>query len=110
MATTETRQRLTAEDIRKSPNPIAKHYSRFRVAERMLLSGHSHQAWPDVGFDGQMEAWNDAATYVDEKWSRAEAKEERVRQGYAKLLNDPHASLGLAPNTHELIVKWISAL
>ena len=31
---------------------LAVHYSRFRVAERLLLTGHSHQAWPDGGFEG----------------------------------------------------------
>lgn len=107
MATTA---RITASDLRTSPNPLARHYTRFRVAERMLLSGHSHQAWPDVGFEGQMEAWNDAAEFVDEKWLRAEAKAERVRRGYAKLLGDRDGSIGLAPNTHELLVKLISAL
>jgi kynureninase len=108
--TTGTQTRLSAEDLAKSPNPIARYYSRFRVAERMLLSGHSHQAWPDIGFEGQMEAWNDAAEYVDEKWPRAEAKAERVRRGYAKLLGDPNAAIALAPNTHDLLVKLISAL
>ena len=108
--TTETKSRLTAEELAKSPNPIARHYSRFRVAERMLLTGHSHQAWPDVGFEGQMEAWNDAATYVDEKWPRAEEKADRVRRGYASLLGDQDGAIALAPNTHDLIVKWISAL
>lgn len=108
--TAGTQARLSAEDLARSPNPIARHYSRFRVAERMLLSGHSHQAWPDVGFEGQMEAWNDAAIYVDEKWPHAEAKAERVRQGYAKLLGDRDGAIALAPNTHDLIVKWLSAL
>ena len=108
--TMATTARITASSLRASPNPLAPHYSRFRVGERMLLSGHSHQAWPDVGFEGQMEAWNDAAEYVDEKWSRAEAKAERVRRGYAKLLGDREGSIGLAPNTHELLVKLISAL
>ena len=40
---------------------LKPHYSRFRVAERLLLTGHSHQAWPDVGFEGVVEAWEDAA-------------------------------------------------
>src|SRR6267378_6109530 len=110
MPSVESRRALTAQDLAKSPNPLAKHYTRFRVAERLLLTGHSHQAWPDVGFEGQMEAWNDAAEYVDEKWSRAEAKAERVRRGYAKLLSDREGSIGLAPNTHDLLVKLISAL
>ena len=46
-------------------NPLASHYSRFHVAERLLLTGHSHQAWPDVSFDAQQQAWLDAAEFVD---------------------------------------------
>ena len=52
-------------------NPLAQHYSRFRVSERLLLTGHSHQAWPDVGFEAQQRAWLDAAELVDDKWARA---------------------------------------
>ena len=40
------------EDLFREPNALAPHYSRFRVAERLLLTGHSHQAWPDCGFAG----------------------------------------------------------
>ena len=38
------------------PTALARHYTRFRVAERVLLTGHSHQAWPDVGFAAQQQA------------------------------------------------------
>ena len=38
------------------PNPLASHYSRFRVTDRILLTGHSHQAWPDVAFEAQQRA------------------------------------------------------
>jgi kynureninase len=48
---------LNAFDLRRSPNPLAADYSRFRVGERLLLTGHSHQAWPDVGFAAQQQAW-----------------------------------------------------
>src|SRR5216684_8708458 len=34
-----------------SPEALARHYTRFRVYERLLLTGHSHQAWPDCGFE-----------------------------------------------------------
>jgi kynureninase len=101
---------LTVEDLKKSPNPLARHYSKFRVAERLLLTGHSHQAWPDVAFEGHVEAWNDAATHVDEKWPRAAEKAERVRRGYAKLLGDRDGTIALAQGTHDLLVKFLSAL
>ena len=38
---------------------LAEHYTRFRVSERLLLTGHSHQAWPDVAFEAQQRAWLD---------------------------------------------------
>jgi kynureninase len=89
---------------------LAAHYSRFRVGDRLLLSGHSHQAWPDVAFEGQLESIEDAAVHVDEKWDRAFAKAERVRDGYRTLLGDPHAEIALAASTHDLVVRWLSAL
>jgi kynureninase len=91
-------------------NPLAAHYSRFRVADRVLLTGHSHQAWPDVGFDGQQQAWLDAAELVDDKWQRAEERGARVRAGFARLLGDDPANIALGQNTHELVTRWLSAL
>jgi kynureninase len=93
-----------------TPNPLATHYRRFAVADRLLLTGHSHQAWPDVGFEAQAEAWLDAAELVDEKWERAFARADQVREGFARLLGDRGDGLALAPNTHELVVRLLSAL
>jgi selenocysteine lyase/cysteine desulfurase len=93
-----------------SPNALAPHYSRFAVSERLLLTGHSHQAWPDRGFDGQQAAWQDAARFVDDKWDRAFARAEQVRQGFAGLLGDAGGGIALGANTHELVVRLISAL
>jgi kynureninase len=101
---------MNAADLRRDPNPLAPEYSRFRVAERLLLSGHSHQAWPDCGFEGQKRAWEDAAEHVDEKWSRALARADRVRDGYRRLLGNADGPIALGPATHDLLVKWISAL
>jgi kynureninase len=91
-------------------NPLAEHYSEFRVSERLLLTGHSHQAWPDVGREGQLEAWQDAAEHADLKWERAFAKAERLREGVRQLLDDPGAPVALAQNTHELVLRFLSAL
>ncbi|MEO5617617.1 MAG: kynureninase [Candidatus Eisenbacteria bacterium] len=96
--------------LARSPNSLAPHYSRFVVAERLLLTGHSHQAWPDVALDGQLEAWTDAATHVDEKWGRAAEKAGRVRRGFARLLGDDPANIVLGASTHELVVRFLSAL
>ncbi|HEU5040890.1 MAG TPA: hypothetical protein VFT84_08730 [Gemmatimonadales bacterium] len=96
--------------LHTSPNALAPHYSRFRVGERLLLTGHSHQAWPDCGFDGQMQAWLDAARYVDDKWDHAMARADRVREGFRRLLGDAGGYIALGGNTHELIVRLLSAL
>lgn len=96
--------------MRLDPQALAPHYSRFRVSERLLLTGHSHQAWPDVAFEGQKQAWLDAAELADLKWENAEARAERFRQGVTKLLDDPGGHIALAPNTHELVVRFLSAL
>jgi len=93
-----------------SPNALAPHYSKFKVGERLLLTGHSHQAWPDVARDAQLAAWDDAAAHVDDKWSAAFAKAERVRRGFARLLDEPGATIALAASTHDLLVRWLSAL
>ncbi|MBD3221898.1 kynureninase [bacterium] len=92
------------------PTDIARHYTRFRVGQRVLLTGHSHQAWPDVARDAQIQAWDDAAQQVDDKWDRAFAMADRVRQGYAYRLDDPAGDYALAANTHELLVRFLSAL
>jgi kynureninase len=89
---------------------LARHYSRFRVSERLLLTGHSHQAWPDAGFEAQQRAWLDAAEYVDEKWAHAEAQAVRVRAGFQRLLNDRDGDIALGQNTHELVTRLLSAL
>jgi len=93
-----------------APNALARDYSRFNVAERLLLTGHSHQAWPDVAFEAQAEAWRDAAEHVDDKWEHAFGRAERVRKGFGRLLGEPDAAIALAGNTHELVVRLVSAL
>lgn len=98
------------EDLYKSPNKLSSYYSKFKVQERMLFTGHSHQAWPDCGFGAQQEVWNDAANLVDDKWGKAFEKAEEVKQGYKRLLNDKSGNITIAPNTHDLIIKLFSAL
>ena len=101
---------MRPEPLYASPNALAPHYRRSRVAERLLLTGHSHQAWPDVGFEAQQQAWLDAAEHLDAKWERAFAVADRVRRGFARLLDDPQGTIALGANTHELVVRWLSAL
>ena len=101
---------ITLADLTGPENALAPHYSRFRVAERLLLTGHSHQAWPDVALEGQIEAFTDAAGAVDDKWDRAFAKADEVRAGFRRLLGDPGGDIAFGSNTHELVIRFLSAL
>ena len=101
---------LTIADLKGAVNPLAQHYSHFRVAERLLLTAHSHQAWPDCSLAAQEQAWLDAAEWVDDKWNKAAQKAELVRAGFRRLLNETNAEIALAQNTHELVMRFISAL
>jgi kynureninase len=101
---------MNPASLYNSPNALAPHYSRFGVSERLLLTGHSHQAWPDCAFDGHMAAWRDAARYVDDKWEHAFDQAERVREGFARLLGDAGGGIALAANTHDLVVRLLSAV
>jgi selenocysteine lyase/cysteine desulfurase len=100
----------TIDELRASPNALAAHYSRFRVDQRSLLTGHSHQAWPDVALRGQIEAFDDAADAVDAKWDRAFGRADAVRAGFRRIFDDPTAEIALGANTHELVVRFLSTM
>jgi kynureninase len=101
---------ITLADLARTPNALAPHYSRFRVADRLLLTGHSHQAWPDVARQAQLEAYDDAAVLVDGKWDRAFARADEIRTGFRRLLCDPGAAIALGASTHDVVVRFLSAL
>src|SRR6188474_2856932 len=67
---------MRPDDLYSSPNALAGAYARFRVADRLLLTGHSHQAWPDCSFEAQQQSWYHAAALVDDKWETALARAE----------------------------------
>jgi len=102
--------KFSLEDISIFPNKLAAHYKKFNVGERLLFTGHSHQAWPDCAFDAQKQAWEDASIFVDDKWEPAFEKAEIVKHGFQKLLNDDSGYYTLAANTHELLIRFLSAL
>ncbi|MEE9271207.1 MAG: kynureninase [Candidatus Krumholzibacteria bacterium] len=101
---------IDPQGLYQHPNALSPFYSKFAVQDRLLLTGHSHQAWPDCGFEGQCQAWLDAAEHADQKWTYAFAKADRVRRGFARLLDDSGGHIALASNTHELVVRFLSAL
>ena len=89
---------------------LQPYYSDFKVDERILLSGHSHQAWPNVAKQGMIECYNDAAKHVDDKWGAAFAKADLVKRFYLNLMHDPDGEITLGQSTHELILRFLSDL
>jgi selenocysteine lyase/cysteine desulfurase len=79
---------------------------------RLHFAAHSHHLWPDASFAGHIEAWDDAARLADLKWDRifGEVIPEAQRHIAAELsLPDP-ATIAFAPNTHDFVVRIVSAL
>lgn len=92
------------------PEALRRHYRAFLRPGRILLTGHSHQAWPDVARAGVLRAFDDAAEYADDKWPRAQAAAERVREAVARRIGAEPGEIALGQNTHELVTRFLSAL
>ncbi|TVR16599.1 MAG: hypothetical protein EA391_07350 [Balneolaceae bacterium] len=86
------------------------HYNRFDVANRLLFTGHSHQAWPDAAFDGVQEYMDMVTEQVDKKWGPSFEKTEIMRNYLRDFYDDPNGKYCREQNTHVLIVSWLSAL
>ncbi len=103
---------MRPDELYRTPNLLAPHYSAFRVSERLLLTGHSHQAWPDVAEEAQRRVFRDAAAFVDDKWERAvDQVVAKVAGGVAERLGFGAAdapSFVFGQNTHELVFRLLS--
>lgn len=80
--------------------------------DRLHMAAHSHHLWPDASFEGQQEAWTDAARLADHKWDKVmgEVWPEAQRHIAAELKLPSNDSIVFAPNTHELLVRILSAI
>ncbi|MEZ4227407.1 MAG: hypothetical protein R3B13_41095 [Polyangiaceae bacterium] len=92
-----------------SPEQLRRHYQHFLAADRVYLTGHSHQAWPDVAREGLLESFDDAARHLDDKWGLALAKADAVRAGIAARIGGAPNEFALGANTHELVSRLLSA-
>jgi len=91
-------------------NRLAPHYSHFGVSNRLLFTGHSHQAWPDVARSGLLESFEVSASKVDKKWELAFEKTEKLRAYLRNYYDDADGMYTLGQNTHQLLITWLSAL
>ena len=80
--------------------------------DRLHFAAHSHHLWPDASFAGQMAAWQDAALLADHKWDRIFAKVIPEAQRYiaAELALPDPATIAFSSNTHDFVVRIVSAL
>ncbi|WP_138430548.1 aminotransferase class V-fold PLP-dependent enzyme [Fodinibius saliphilus] len=88
---------------------LTPYYLHFNVENRLLFTGHSHQAWPDIALEGLKESFTTAASQVDNKWDPAFEKAEILRNYLRKYYDDPDGLYSLAENTHLLLVAWLSS-
>jgi len=92
------------------PGALRPHYASFLREGRVLLTGHSHQGWPDVAREGMTDAFDAAALHVDDKWGEAFAAADAVRENVAAVIGGSASRVALGGSTHELVVRLLSAL
>ena len=80
--------------------------------DRRHFAAHSHHLWPDVSFEAQQAAWDDAARHADRKWDLVFGEIVPEAQGHvARELGLPSPdTVVFAPNTHDLLVRLVSGL
>jgi len=87
-------------------------YSAFLSHDRILFTGHSHQAWPDVARDALAAYFGDAERLADDVWSEAVMPQRREVGG--KLLSRmgfaPDDPIAFGQSTHQLVYRLLSAL
>ena len=86
-------------------------YSRFLAEDRILLSGHSHQAWPDVAREAQLEPFDEAARLVDDKWGDIFALQAEVGRAILPRMSLPlDDDIAFGESTHQLVFRLLSSL
>ena len=86
---------------------LGLHYSYFQVSNRLLFTGHQHQAWPDVAFDGQKEAFRIASDFINAKWTYVLEKQDLLRQYLQEIYADPTNYYTFASSVQELLTRFL---
>ncbi len=104
---------MTSPSDRVTDLPLLRSaYTRFLADGRVLLTGHSHQAWPDVAREALVQSFDDAARFVDDKWEAAVFPRARaVGEGILGRLGFPRGdAIAFGKSTHELVYRLLSCL
>ncbi|NBB52736.1 aminotransferase class V-fold PLP-dependent enzyme [Rhizobium sp. CRIBSB] len=78
--------------------------------DRLHFAAHSHHLWPDVSFDAQMQAWDDANRHADRKWELIFGEvipEAKAHVATELNLSSPDTVV-FAPNTHDFLLRLFS--
>ncbi len=87
-------------------------YSHFLRGGRVLLTGHSHQAWPDVAKDALAACFDEAAELVDDKWERAVfPRVDKVGRAILERSGfDGDDAIAFGRSSHELVFRLLTCL
>jgi len=79
--------------------------------DRLHFAAHSHHLWPDASFDGQVEAWTDAARLADRKWDKVMGEVWPEAQAHVarELGTGAPDAIVFAGNTHDFLVRLWAA-
>lgn len=101
-----------ARTIDRVAERLRPHYRRFLepLGGEILLTGHSHQAWPDVSRDAQLAAWDDAARLIDGKWEKVlgEVLGDFRAHVAGRIGTARRDDLAVGANTHELVYRLLT--
>ncbi len=101
---------FSIQELASYPNALSKDYQHASVAQRIQLTGHIHQALPDVCEKAYREHWDCLNKYGEERWDEVFSRSDRVREGFARMIDSRAEDIALAANLHELFVRFLSIL
>ena len=96
---------MQPDDLYRSPQRAGRRTTRaFRVAERLLLTGHSHQAWPDVALDGSSRPGTTPPSWSTTSGSAPSRRPSGCGAAMRGCSGTRTARSRSAQNTHELVI------
>lgn len=89
-------------------------FSRSLAADpgRLHVAAHSHHLWPDAALEGHAQAAEDAARLADRKWDHVMGPlwgKAQAEVAAELALPDP-ATIAFSSNTHDFLLRMVSAL
>ena len=80
--------------------------------DRLHFAAHSHHLWPDASFDGQVQAWADAASLADRKWDKVMGEVWPEAQAHVadELGSGDPDGIVFSANTHDFLIRLFSAV